>query len=122
MPLPRPAPGTLRWWVLGTIWVVGALAVIVWIAVTRIPQQVSPTVTGFRVVSNSEVVVDYTVRRPADTAVDCQVVAWDEHQGRVGAVTDAVPASRRGGDAHRTVTVRTSALAVTGLVESCTRR
>jgi hypothetical protein len=122
MPIPRPTPGNLKWWVLGAVWVVGATAVIAWVAVVRIPQQVSPLVTGYHVVSASTVTVDYDVRRPANTVVDCLVTALDEHHGRVGAVSDEVPASPTTGTVHRTVTVRTSAPAVTGLVESCTRR
>ena len=121
MPLPRLAPGTLKWWVLGSIWAVVATAVIVWVMVTRVPQQVSPTVTAYRVVSNAEVVVDYDLRRPANTAVTCVVVALDIHQGWVGSVSDEVPAGPSSGTVHREVTIRTSAPAVTGLVDSCVR-
>jgi hypothetical protein len=30
MPLPRPAPGTTRWWVVGTLGCLLAVGVIVW--------------------------------------------------------------------------------------------
>ena len=122
MPLPRPAPGTLKWWVVGGIWVVVASAVIVWVAVVRIPQQVSPQVTGFSILSDGSVVVDYDLRRPAHTAVECLVTALDSHHGRVGAATDDIPAGPSAGTVHRTVTVRTGSPAVTGLVDSCVRR
>lgn len=122
MPLPRPAPGTLKWWVIGGAWTLGALALIVWVALSRVPQQVTPQVTGYVVRDDATVVVDYDVRRPANTPVECVVAALDIHQGRVGAVTDEVPASPTAGSVHRTVTVRTSAPAVTGIVQSCTRR
>ncbi len=122
MPLPRPAPGTLKWWIVGGLWVVVASAIIVWVAVVRIPQQVSPQVTGFAIATDGSVVVDYDLRRPAHTPVDCVVTALDSHHGRVGAATDAVPAGASAGIVHRTVTVRTSSPAVTGVVDSCVRR
>ena len=30
MPLPRPAPGTARWWVIGVVGCLAAVGVIVW--------------------------------------------------------------------------------------------
>ncbi len=122
MPLPRPAPGTLKWWVIGGVWVVAATALIVWVGVTRVPQQIQPQVTGFSVVDGGSVVVDYDVLRPANTIVRCVITALDVHHGQVGEVTDEVPASATAGTTHRQVTVRTSAPAVTGLVDSCVRR
>jgi hypothetical protein len=122
MQLPRPAQGTLKWWLIGGLWVVVACSAIVWVALVRVPQQVSPQVTGFSVLPDGSVVVDYDLRRPADTTVECLVTALDFHHGRVGAATDAVPPGPSAGTVHRTVTVRTSAPAVTGLVDSCVRR
>ena len=50
----------------------------------------------------------------------CQVVALDAGKGRVGTVEDSVPAQGPT-SVHREVRVRTSARAVTGVVDSCTR-
>ena len=50
----------------------------------------------------------------------CRVSALDGSRNRVGTVEDAVPASGPA-SVHREVRVRTSARAVTGVVDACTR-
>ena len=120
MTLPRPAPGTTRWWVVGVVGVLAAVAVIVWWGLAATVGSVRPEVTGYVVESDSSVVVDYDLARPAGVEVLCRVVALDNGKGRVGAVDDRVPATDPGA-VHRQVRVRTSTRAVTGVVESCTR-
>ncbi len=120
MTLPRPEPGTGRWWVVGTVGVTLAVALVVWWGWTRTSGAVSPVVTAYEVQSDTSIRVEYDLARPVGVAVDCQVAALDSRKGRVGVVPDHVPAD---GPAvvHRVVTIRTSARAVTGVVQSCVR-
>ena len=120
MPLPRPAPGTGRWWVVGTLGCLAAVAVIVWWGIVSTTGSVRPEVTGYAVESDRLVLVEYDLHRPEGVAVVCRVDALDGSKARVGTVEDSIPA--QGPTAvHREVRVRTSARAVTGVVDSCTR-
>jgi hypothetical protein len=76
-------------------------------------------VTAYRDVTDSQITVAYDVHRPDGSAVRCTVEAQDARHGRVGTVTDDVPAGAK--SVHRVVTVRTSARAVVGIVSSCVR-
>jgi hypothetical protein len=118
--LPRPRPGTGRWWVVGTVGIVLAVALVIWWGWTTTAGAVRPAVTAYEVMSDSSIRVEYDLARPAGVAVDCEVAALDSRKGRVGVAEDHVPA---GGASvvHREVTVRTSARAVTGVVQSCVR-
>lgn len=118
MPLPRPAPGTTRWWVIGTLGIGAMVAFIVWFALAE-RNQLSADVVSYRDVTDSSITVAYDVHRPDGAAVRCTVEAQDVRHGRVGTVTDDVPAGAK--SVHREVVVRTSARAVTGVVSSCTR-
>ncbi|KGN37566.1 DUF4307 domain-containing protein [Knoellia subterranea] len=118
MPLPRPAPGTTKWWVIGAVGISAAVAVIVWFALAS-ANSLRAVVTAYNVVSDSEVTVSYDVHRPDGAAVQCTVDAQDVRHGRVGTITDDVPAGAT--SVHRVVTVRTSARAVVGIVSSCVR-
>ena len=120
MPLPRPAPGTTRWWVLGSVGIIVSVGVIIWWGIVGTAGSVRPEVTGYRVESDASIVVRYDLHRPSDTAVLCRVSALDGSKARVGTVEDTVAA---GGptSVQREVRVRTSARAVTGVVDSCVR-
>lgn len=120
MPLPRPAPGTTRWWVVGTLGCLLAVGVIVWWGIVSTAGSVRPEVTGYSVESDAAVVVEYDLHRPEGIAVVCRVSALDASKARVGTVEDAVPAAGPT-SVHREVRVRTSVRAVTGVVDSCTR-
>ncbi|KGN33011.1 hypothetical protein N802_15710 [Knoellia sinensis KCTC 19936] len=119
MPLPRPAPGTTRWWVIGGIGISAMVVFIVWFALAS-ANAVTADVVTYDVKSDSEMELTYDVHRPDGAAVQCTIEAQDVRHGRVGAVTDDVPAGAK--SVHRAVTVRTSARAVTGVVASCVRR
>jgi hypothetical protein len=73
MPLPRPAPGTTRWWVIGVLGCVSAVVVIVWWGIVSTTGSVRPEVTGYSVESDSEVLVKYDLHRPEGVAVLCRV-------------------------------------------------
>ena len=118
MPLPRPAPGTTRWWVVGGVGTTAAVAVIVWFGLAS-ANALDADVTTYNVESDSEMTVGYDVHRPDGAAVRCTIEAQDVRHARVGTVTDDVPAGAR--SVHRDVRVRTSARAVTGVVASCVR-
>ena len=120
MPLPRPAPGTTRWWVVGTLGCLLAVGVIIWWGITTTTGSVRPEVTGYQVVSDTSVVVDYDLHRPVGTAVVCRISALDGGRNRVGTVEDSIPAQGTA-SVHRVVALRTSVRAVTGVVDSCTR-
>ena len=120
MPLPRPAPGTTRWWVIGILGCLAAVGVIVWWGIVTTSGSVRPEVTAYRVESDTSIVVEYDLHRPAGVAVLCRITALDGGRNRVGTVEDAVPAQGPS-SVHRVVSLRTSVRAVTGVVDSCTR-
>ena len=118
MPLPRPAPGTGRWWVVGIVGggIITALAV--WLALANSVGRVTWVDTGYKVVDDRSVRVEVDVHRPSGEAVTCQVNALDESFGVVGTLEVRVPASIER-SVHQVVVVRTAARAVTGTVKSC---
>ncbi len=120
MPLPRPAPGTTRWWVVGIVGCLAAVGVIVWWGIASTAGSVRPEVTAYRVESDTSIVVEYDLHRPAGVAVLCRITALDGGRNRVGTVDDDVPAQGPT-SVHRVVSLRTSVRAVTGVVDSCTR-
>jgi hypothetical protein len=120
MPLPRPAPGTTRWWVVGIVGCLAAVGVITWWGIASTAGSVRPEVTAYQVQSDTSILVEYDLHRPAGVAVVCRITALDGGRNRVGTVEDAVPAEGPS-SVHRVVTLRTSVRAVTGVVDSCTR-
>jgi hypothetical protein len=119
MPLPRLAPGTLRWWIVGVLGVGAMVAVVIWYGLAANVGAVVPEVTAYRVVSDSQLEVDYRLTRPADRAVTCTITGLDARKGVVGTVTDEVPAGES--RVQRSVEIRTAQRAVTGVVDSCVR-
>ncbi|NHA68384.1 DUF4307 domain-containing protein [Phycicoccus flavus] len=119
MPLPDPRDPAGRRTLLGVLAVVLAVAAVAWYGWTSTAGQVRPTVTGYQVGSDSRMTLEYDLVRPEGVGVTCRVSALDGGKGRVGTVTDDVPAGAS--VVHRVVEVRTSARAVTGVVESCVR-
>lgn len=120
MPLPRPAPGTGRWWVIGIVGCLLGTALVTWLSLANTVGRVTWTVTGYHVVDDASVTLDFDVHRSSDTAVTCHVTALDSRYGTVGALDVAVPATRAS-TVHQQVTIRTASRAVTGTVDSCTK-
>ena len=118
MPLPRPAPGTGRWWVVGTVGITLATGLAVWLALANSVGRVTWVDTGYKVVDDRSVRVEFDVHRPAGQAVTCQVNALDQSFGVVGTLDVRVPASGER-SVHQEVVVRTAARAVTGTVRTC---
>ena len=68
MPLPRPAPGTGRWWVVGVLGVGLATALAVWLGLANSVGRVTWVDTGYKVVDDRSVRVEFDVHRPSGQA------------------------------------------------------
>ena len=118
MPIPRPAPGAAKWWVIATIGVVLGCAVAVWFGLASTVGRASASVVGYRVIYDRTVEVTYLVNRPVGRDVTCLIRAMDQGFGTVGLVEVRIPGSDSG-SVQRTTLVRTTTRAVTGVVKSC---
>lgn len=120
MPLPRPAPGTGTWWVIGIAFTVAMTAFFTWRVFSVAAEQITAQTVGFRVVDARTTTIDFDVTRPVGTRVVCTVQAQDVRHGVVGSVDVTVPT-----DGLRTVrqsaTIRTTTQAVAALVHDCVR-
>ena len=118
MPLPRPAPGTGKWWVVGIVGCTIGVALATWLGLANTLGQVTWTDTGYRVLDDRSVRVDFDVHRQPDQAVTCRVRALDQTFAVVGVVDVTVPATNDA-SVHQQVVVRTASRAVTGVVQTC---
>jgi hypothetical protein len=118
MPLPRPAPGTGRWWLIGVIGCTIGVALATWWGLASSLGQVTWTDTGYKVLDNRSVRVEFDVHRPDRQAVTCHLKAMDTTFGTVGVLDVDIPASSER-SVHRVAVVRTASLAVTGVVDGC---
>ena len=119
MPIPRPAPGTAKWWVVGTIGILLGCAMAVWLGLASTLGKPSAENLGYRVIDDTTVDVTYRVRRPIGRDVTCAIRAMDKGFGTVGLVEVHIPGSDTS-SVQRTTRVRTTTRAVTGVVKSCT--
>jgi ABC-type lipoprotein release transport system permease subunit len=119
MPLLRPAPGTGKWWVVGIVGCTIGVALATWLALANTLGQVTWTDTGYKVLDDRSVRVDFDVHRQSGQAVTCRVQALDQTFAVVGVLDVAVPATAAP-SLHRQVVVRTASRAVTGVVQRCT--
>ena len=116
--LPRPAPGQLKWWVVGTVGILAGVALAIWFGLSATLGQPSWQTLGYKVVSDQQVRVDFEVYRPGGTALTCTVEALARDFSPVGTSTVTVPASTD--ETTRTsATLRTTSRAVTGQVRTC---
>lgn len=100
--------------------VVTAVVVLGWIlwVVIESRSPVHWTNVGFVIVSDQQVDVTYDVHKDAGATVTCTLRALDQMKGTVG-TADVVIGPTRSDVTRRTDPVRTSALAVTGIVRTC---
>lgn len=119
MSLPRPAPGQLKWWIIGTIGISFGIAMSVWFGLSMTAGVVSSQTFGYKVVDDQSVAVTFDVTRPEGRPVTCTVYALASDFSTVGSTETTVPQSRSD-TTRQTVTVRTTTRAVTGDVKSCT--
>ena len=118
MPIPRPAPGNTKWWVIGTTGVLLGCALAVWIGPGTAPDRATGGGVGFR--AGDDGAVDGTARRrrPVGRDATCGCRALDKGVATVGLGEVHIPGSDVS-TVQRTTRVRTTTRAVTGLVRSC---
>ena len=106
---------------VGAVAALLALGWVVWAGLGQAGADVRASDVGFRVVSDQQVDVTYDVGKdPGRTAV-CTLQALDRGKGTVGlAKVETGPTRER--VTRTTATIRTSALAVTGIVRECVLR
>ena len=98
-----------------------ALAWVVWAGLGQARSDVRASDVGFRVVSDQRVDVTYDVGKDPDRTAVCTLQALDRGKGTVGlAQVETGPTRAR--VTRTTAIVRTSALAVTGIVRECVLR
>ena len=119
MTLPRPAPGTLKWWIIGSLGIAASVALVVWFALSATVGLPSWQTWGFKIVDDRTVSVTFDVTRPEGQPMTCTIEALDRDFGRVGSVQFAVPQTETETGRH-TATVLTTTRAVTGQVRTCT--
>ena len=118
MPIPRPAPGDAKWWVIATIGILLGCAMAVWFGLASTVGKPAWTVLGYRVVDDRTVDVTYVVSRPVGRDVTCLIRAMDQGFGTVGLLEVHIPGSQAS-SVRRTTRVHTTTRAVTGVVKSC---
>ncbi len=120
MRITRPAPGQLKWWVIGIVGVLAASAIAVWFGISA-TRGVSWADAGYHIVDSSRVDVTFDVIHQDGKPVKCTLEALDIKHAQVGEVTVKLPPSEHPSTRY-TRTVKTVAKAVTGTVEHCTYR
>lgn len=121
MPLPRPAPGQLKWWIMGTIGIGAGIAMSVWFGLSMTAGAVTWQTFGYKVVDDQRVTVTFDVTRQDGRPVTCSVYALARDFSTVGSTETTVPQSDSD-TTRQTVTIRTTTRAVTGAVKTCTMR
>lgn len=116
--LPRPAPGTTKWWVIGTLGIAAGIALAVWFGLSSTLGQPNWQTTGYKVVDDQNVRVTFEVSRPGGKALTCTVEALARDFSVVGTAQVGVPASSEE-TSTETATLRTTSRAVTGQVRTC---
>ena len=119
MPLPRPAPGTAKWWVVGAVGCLAGTALAIWWGLASTVGRVTWTDLGYEHPTDRSITVMYDVHRPVGRDVSCVVQALDNRHGTVGVVTVRIPAGEQA-SVHQVTTVQTTIKAVTGVVKDCT--
>ena len=124
---PEPSPAATvdarrrrAWTVTGAV--VGAVAAVLigWWTLRNEGQRITATTIGYKIESDTSVLVGFDVSRPPGLAVTCSVRAMDGHFTVVGTADIVVPPE---GEqvVHLQKAVRTTSRAVTGVVQDCVR-
>lgn len=119
MTLPKPAPGTLKWWIVGTVGITAGVALAVWFGLSSTLGQPSWQTYAYKVVDDRSVSVTFDVHRPEGQPMTCTIRALDKDFAPVGSLRYSVPRTDAETSRH-TVTVRTTTRAVTGEIQTCT--
>ena len=120
MPIPRPAPGQGKWWLIGTLGVLVMSAFAIWFGIAA-SRGVQWEDAGHDIVSDTRVTVTFDVINQNGKPVSCTIEAQDNEHSQVGVTTVDLPPTSK--DVVRYIrTVRTVTRAVTGTVDSCRYR
>ncbi len=119
MPLPRPGPGQLKWWIIGAFGISAGVAISIWFGLSMTLGNLSWQTYGYKVVDDQSVTVTFDVTRPEGQEITCTVYAMGRDFSTVGSVDTTLPASTSN-TTRQAVTVRTTSRAVTGDVKTCT--
>jgi hypothetical protein len=95
-----------------------AVGLFAWMTVTSALDAVDADTTGFRVVDQHSVMLDFQISGPPGRSVACAIEAQDEQHGVVGWRVVEYPGSELHARAFHEV-IPTTAEATTGLVNSC---
>jgi hypothetical protein len=95
-----------------------AVALFAWMTVSSALDAVDSDTTGFQVVDQHSVMLDFQISAPAGRSVACAIEAQDEQHGVVGWRVVEYPGSELHARAFHEV-IPTTAEATTGLVNSC---
>ncbi len=94
VPIPRPAPGHARAWVLGAIGILLGCAFAIWFGLASTLGKPSWTNLGYHVIDDRTVDVTYLVSRPIGRDVTCVIRAMDQgvrHGGPSGGRHSELP-------------------------------
>lgn len=107
-------------WIVWVAAVAGAAAIgwFVWTTIAGTLDDVGLDNTGYEIVDERSVVVSFQITAPVGRSVACALEAQDVEHGVVGWRVVEFPASDQHARAFRE-TIPTTALATTGLVNSC---
>jgi hypothetical protein len=121
------SPSQLRKRRLGVILAASGFALLfviwaLWANLTGVAKPVFKT-TAFKILDSSNISVSLSVTKPLNTNVICSVRALKQDYGIVGYTEVAFPASDSNStdltDLSKEITLKTTELAVTGVVENC---
>jgi len=119
VPIPRPAPGARKQWILSSLGILLGCALAVWWGLSSTLGHPTWTDVGYHVINDEAVDVTYLVSRPKGHEVTCVIRALDRGYATVGMIEVHIASSDQA-SAERTTRVRTTSRAVTGVVKSCT--
>ncbi|AKU15989.1 DUF4307 domain-containing protein [Luteipulveratus mongoliensis] len=117
MPLPRPAPGQAKWWVIGTVGVALGVALATWWGISA-SQGVTWNDAGHSIVDDRSVQVRFDVTADTDKGVTCSIKALAVDHSTVGSKQVAYPPSKYPSTRY-VATIATTERATTATVDSC---
>lgn len=118
MPIPRPAAGQTKWWVVGIVGVVLGTAMATWWALSATSSGLSWTDAGHSKITDRSITVRFDIRAKQDQGVTCTIKALAVDHSTVGSTDVTFPPSKYPSTRYN-VTVRTTQRATTGTVEDC---
>lgn len=114
----RRSPGRRAAIAIGLVVAIVAVGLFAWMTVANSAASVSADTSAFQIVDEHSVMLDFQISGPAGSSVACAIEAQDVQHGVVGWRIVEYPASHLHTRALHEV-IPTTALATTGLVNSC---